>query len=144
MDSLQRHDIVGRSIVNIYESPWDVDADGFGSCSTYVKLEGGVAFELQSQDIGSFPIIAVVLDNTECQISEEPYLRERVGKVVVEVLSSEYWPGLGLLLSDNYFLYQRDFPNTSRSGALLIAGYSDRVGDTYQLSDTIPYWRCEQ
>jgi hypothetical protein len=137
--NLQRGDIVGKQVKFIYRSPWYVEEDGFGGCTTLVELNDGIVFELQN---GSFdqPILQVRPDKSKYSRCSEPYLEACIGKGIVEVVTCDCWPSFGLLLSNDYLLYQSDFPNADRTGALLIGPYADALGQTYDRSDIMPYW----
>ncbi len=137
---LRRNDIVGKSIKNIYQAPWDIAADGFGSRETYIQLQDGIAFELRSQDLGIHPILAIDLSTIDCSADTEITLSRCIGCALIEVLVSHYWPGIGALLSNDFFIYQRDFLNPNDSRGLLIGGYAERVGERFSLNDVIPYW----
>lgn len=143
-DSLQRDDIVGKRIKAIYQSPWYIEADGFGGCRTYVELDDGIAFGLLSQELGIIhPIIRVNLSDVNTMPTEQD-VSQCIDRSVLEVLVSWYWPGMGLLLSGDLFLYCSDFPNACRSGALLIGPYAEPVGQTYQLTEVMPYWQQDR
>ncbi|QDT70232.1 hypothetical protein MalM25_31780 [Planctomycetes bacterium MalM25] len=138
---LLRDDIVGQQIAGIYRTPWETEPDGFGGCTTYVVIESGVAFSLSSAYYDSRePIIAVDSVSSEATLCGEKYLLQCSGATINEVLVSEYWPGLGLLLSNSMLLYETDFPSPVCSGALVIGPYADKVGQTYEMDEVEPYW----
>jgi hypothetical protein len=139
--TLQRDDIVGRRIAGIYQSEWEADDDGFGGCRTYIALSDGTTFELQCQDLGIvYLVIQIDLAVVAAVRCSETDLARCIGQTVTEVLTSDYWPSMGLLTSGDRIIYTRDFPNMNRSGALLIGPYSDKVGERYGMHQVAPYW----
>jgi hypothetical protein len=140
--TLQRDDIVGKRIKNIYQSPWDVDADGYGSSATYIELEDGTAFELQSEEYGvAHPVLTVNIKGIDAMPSTDIELRVCIGQTVLEVLACDQWPGMGLLVSNNYLIFKAAFQHGRGWLVGPFASPTNHPQNRYELSDTVPYWQ---
>lgn len=141
LTTLTRQDIVGKRIRNIYQSAWDVDADGYGSCEVFVELQDGTSFALQSNDFGVVHAVSRVdLSIIDAQPVSDPNLRDCIGQPVLEVLACEQWPGMGLHVGPGSLMFYEAFP--SGRGWLVgpFATPIDHPSNPYHLSDTVPYW----
>ena len=138
---LKRDDIVGKRIAALLQTPWKV----FGPspmirvCRVFVQLESGTVFELQQRDpFEEVPISGVNLGEYSlipCDAGASAGSPTCVGDEVVEVLTSNYWPSLGLLLRSQQFLFCSDDSRPFCVGACVLP-----VGGRYQLCDVATYW----
>jgi hypothetical protein len=130
---LQREDIVGKRVVGVLQSPWSSFSD-ISACDVYVLLDNGVLFALASPEATTLSVSVVPLDSLQpADLSNSP--PPCIGEVVEEVLVSDCWPLIGLLLSSNRFLYCSDDFSPKTVGACLA-----HVGGRYGCDDVRPFW----
>ena len=137
MTKLSRNDIVGQSIVDVRQTEWDRDDDGFAACAVYVQLSNNVVFELRCQDpFEELPIPLVNLGFMETLLPiAKQYQQLTLGETICEVLTSNYWPTFGLLLSNNQFFFGSDEQTPREVGPCVMT-----VGDFYKIEDVATYW----
>lgn len=133
---LARSDIIGKVVRRVYRSAWLEDDDGYAGCAVFVELADGTLFELQGVDFGDVEPIRR-LDPTKTQmIAVDEHTAERCcGKTAIEVLASDQWPTIGLLLSDGKLLITSDDCSPRRVGPCVLD-----VGSVYKENDYVPYW----
>jgi hypothetical protein len=135
--SLHREDIIGKRIVGVLQSSWSSTGD-VSACDVYVFLDNGVLFELASPEAAQLSPSVVPLDSLRPAVfSNEP--QPCTGEVVEEVIVSDYWPLVGLLLSSNRFLYCSDDYSPRSVGACLAP-----VGELYGWDDVRPFWESHR
>ena len=130
---LRREDIVGKRITGVFQSLWSVSGD-YSACEVYVLLDNGVLFVLDTPEAVKISRSAVSQDSlrpAEFSYASQPC----IGEVVQEVLVSDYWPSIGLLLSSNRFLYCSDDYSPKSVGACLAP-----VGGRYGEDDLRTFW----
>ena len=134
---LQREDVVGKRIVGVFQSPWSVSGD-YSACEVYVLLDNGVLFVLDTPESVKISRSAVSQDSlrpAEFNYAPQPC----IGEVVQEVLVSDYWPSIGLLLSSNRFWYCSDDYSPKSVGPCL-----SPVGESYEWDDVRTFWRSHR
>jgi hypothetical protein len=134
---LSRSDLVGKRLVSVLQSEWQVDQDGYGSCDVVVLLEDDISFFLPSHDpFVEFPLLRADSDSfIGFQIASSELLSICKGKIVTEILTSDYWPTPGLLLNQDTFLYCSDDFTPRLVGPCALA-----VGERYDLNDVATFW----
>lgn len=137
MEQLSRSDIVAQKVVQVWQTPWAVK-DGWSSCRTFVELSNGVSFELVGQESLQEPpppIYRIELHRLgeiiPAQYVEGAYCN---GRSVCEVVETDMWPTLGLLLSSRDFLLATAYTDGVFGPALFT------VGEFYKLEDAVTYW----
>src|SRR5689334_7667999 len=107
MEAITRTDVVGQAIACIYKTDDYVEADGYGGSTVYVELKNGVFFRLpfyeerfvREDKLGLFGKLNVWVRPEP----DEPM-------VVADVIRSESWLTLGLLLVDGRCLVMDCWP----------------------------------
>lgn len=134
--ALRREDIVGRRIKRVLCSAWDEDPDGFAACLVYVELTGGVLFELQGVDFGDVETIwRLDARKLDLRLPDRWISKECVGVRVREVVASEFWHTIGLLLEDDKLLIVSEDCSPKRVGPCV-----HRIGEAYTYEDFVEYW----
>ena len=129
---LSRSEIVGQSISRVYAGR---TAD-FGDVSVslcFVELSDGSLFELPSEEADEHVCIHRLRVLPEgCQ--SPPEINDQcVGRTVLEVVSSDQWPSVGLLLGGNVLLYCSDDASPRH-----VKPTTSMLGDFYDSSDITP------
>lgn len=136
MSRLSKRDIVGNVIVGIYRSAYTVEADGFGGCEAYISLQNGATLVLESLERSELlPPRGIDLASANIEPCGDARVAACVGDKIIDVLVSEFWPSIGLLLESDHFLFLGPIPNPDRSGAMLVAPCAQLVGEMYDFSD---------
>lgn len=133
---LSRDQIVGKRVCFVYRSEWDEDDDGYAGCTTFVELDDGLLFELSANTGKVLPIESIARTEVVLLKAEKKILEACAGKRVEEVVASELWPDIGLLLDDGTILF---------SGECDFRRVGPCVGDTrgpddFRVSEFTPYW----
>lgn len=134
---LQREDIVGNEILNVFRSEWECDPDGYCGAACYIEMKNEFLFELVGIDIGTIEPIRELNRADIVLIDTDDWIRKPcIGQTIVEVVASEYWAFIGLLLSNQWILY------IDQCG---IKSVGPCVGDTrgtdaWRVEDYMPYW----
>ena len=134
---LTRGDIVGKKIADVLTGPIDADPDGFSGCEAFVRLEDGTVFEL----IWGGPPGSDFCEANEHRVAHTHHFavlgddRGCTGDTILEVVRSECWPSIGLVLASGRFLMQADIfsPRNVRPCLSLI-------GEQYSTDDVEPFW----
>ncbi len=133
---LARSDIVGKTVRRVYRSDWNEDDDGYAGCTVFVELADGIVFELQGVDFGAVEPIRRLDPRATRLIPVDKRLGKQCsGRVVVEVLASDQWCAIGLLLSGGKLLLISDDCTPRRVGPCVLD-----VGTVYKDGDYVPYW----
>jgi hypothetical protein len=134
---LLRADIVGKRVVNILEGPCQIDDDGYGASDVFVELDGEILFVLGwSDDINPPPIAqAAASVRSDLRLAPEHFRRAAIGKTIVEVVCSEQWPGMGLLLEGDMLVccYTAIDP-------YIVGSCVDTLGAFFSREDLVTYW----
>ncbi|MBX9652691.1 hypothetical protein K2Y11_03640 [bacterium] len=139
MQTLNREDIVGKRIKNIYHAEWNLDPDGCGYLPTYIELEDGILFELQSLiSDGVEPIIKVDINSVDVHSTEDIGLKGCVGAIILEVLAPTYWPTLAIQTSNNLIISNTTFV---RLGAWCMGPFASSIEVAQLPEDTVNYWQ---
>ena len=138
MRTLTRRDIVGRRIRCVYRSRGFTDDEGYWGCVVYVELDSGVILALDSEvKPGEVrPIDEVDPTSVALIRVDEGILTTCAERTVAEVIVSEFWLGIALLLDDGHvlFLGECDF---RRVGPCVS---DSRSGSDFRVSEFRPYW----
>lgn len=127
---LSRHDIVGHRVARVLQTPWQ-RFDETVAARFFVLLETGTLIELTGDD---GPLVAARVNRSQLIDVDFDGRESCDGDIVWEVLDSDYWPGVGLLLSSRRYLHcGSDIPYVFH--ACLSA-----VGEQYDESDCRPHW----
>lgn len=130
---LERQDIVGHKIIQVHQTPW-VTLDGFDVCRGFVTLDNGLTFEIISEDTDeSHPLDSWEIVSDWIQVEFFPDCR---GEEVAEVVASDYWPSIGLLLSSDFLLFICDEYPVPRVGLQI-----SLLGEKYKEDEVRPYWK---
>ena len=126
---LSRHDVVGHRIARVLQTPWQ-QMDEMVVARFFVLLETGILLELAGDD---GPLTAANISISG--LNDVDFGGESCnGDVVFEVLDSDYWPGVGLLLSSRRYLHcGADIP-------FVFQACLSTVGEAYSESDCRPHW----
>ena len=139
MSQLNRDDIVGKRIARVLRTPGLVDGM-FSGCSVFVSLESGVTFELVAQGVDP-PQSVTAVDPATLKLVPAvfpPEVRNCIGEQVIEVLVSDYWPTIGILLESGRFLL-----NSDNYSPMNVQPCLTPVGEFYDMQDARPYWDQE-
>lgn len=105
MSHVKPADIVGNRIVRVMQTPWH-QIDDVTLCQVYIVLDSGLVFELTppedglARDLGGASVNTARLIDVDFGGSVTCN-----GDIVLDVLRSEYWPTIGLLLSSGRYLH---------------------------------------
>jgi hypothetical protein len=119
---LQKTDIVGLSVKKVYRSQWEY-YEGSKICKGFVELANESIFQILDTDDLWDGHIYSVQPQGPLEIDEVSTYCE--GMTVVDVATSDYWPSVGVVLS-NGLLIHLDAPATYEY--LLVASV---LGDRY-------------
>lgn len=134
--TISRNEIVGMMVRKVLRSEWDEDSDGYAGCAVFVELNDGTIFELQGVDFGSVePIRRLNPIGMNLFIADAGVNEQCQGRIVVEVLASEQWPSIGLLLSGGKLLIVSDDCSPRRVGPCVID-----ENHIYKDGDYVSYW----
>jgi hypothetical protein len=123
-------DIVGHQIAEVLQTDWAL-IDGIDVCSTFVRLDTGVVFELPWY--GGSPLMILPLDTPPDGLPPVEFAEVTsacVGAKIIDIVTSDYWPTVGLLLSTGYFLLCKD------RSPWMFGPIVAKVGDFYDLGET--------
>ncbi len=136
MTGLTRPDIVGRRILAVLQTPWNwAPKYDVSLCRAFVRLDSGVTFELSDDDAPLHELPAEDAMNQELFDFQFPaHCRSCVGESIDDVVVSDYWPTIGLLLSSQRFLLCQDW-GPHAFGLVLTD-----LGSCYHLSDVRSYF----
>lgn len=130
--TLRRDQIVGQRIRALLVTP-EQEIEGVSVAAVFVLLENGNIFELQSVDpLEELPIESVPVSSKNLYGVQED--KSANGDVIKDVVASEYWPTIGLLLESNRFVFVSDVEHR-RVGLAIID-----VGSRHDIADVITYW----
>lgn len=131
--ALARQDIVGHPVTAYWQSAWQC----FGEVSVaqgWVELASGGFFELLYGDPDDTPVIPrltfVDLKNSSPKRISSPTMQN-----VREVVSSEYWPSMGLLFDDGTLAYLNDNSHPKHLGIEF-----SKLGEWYRETDLLTFW----
>lgn len=132
--ALCKSEVVGHKIARVLQAPWQQNREVV-QAQFYVLLDTGLVFELSGGNGLNAPLYSTrislrrLVDIDFADLGAEPC----VGDIVLDVLESDYWPGIGLLLSSQRFLHcGSDIPYTFHAGLSV-------VGDLYEMADCRPH-----
>lgn len=127
---LERFDIAGQKVVDMVVTI-GVVIDGIEVCRGILRLESGVNFELQSQDpLLMLPILAIAA----ADIPQGRRIDELCGRQISEVVTSLYWPSLGVIVDGDWLVYM----NSAAPAKISVT--ATRIGEKYGPSDYRPYF----
>ncbi len=102
---LRRSDIVGKTVRRVYRSEWNEDDEGYAGCTVFVELTDGIFFEFQGVDYGVVEPIRRLDPRAQRLVAIDKRLGKQCsGTIVAEVLASDQWCAIGLLLSGGKLL----------------------------------------
>ena len=140
---LERSDIVGHSIKQIWFTPWEkteFELDGFLEQllvqSMFIELDSGIIFEIQANcTMEELPILAVNKD-PNWTIADRPQIARCIesGLYIIEVLINDFTPTFLLLMNDKTLL-MRD----SNEPGIFRPTFSI-LGEYYEPEDFVTYW----
>ena len=118
-----RSDLIGKSIQNVLQSPWQTE-EGISSCDVFVVFAGGLVIQLNGMrdNLYEEPIPRVSLDGTRLAPAEVACPEaDFVGQLVSEVLVTSALPffSIALLLANDLVLCYRDL-SPFRMGACVL------------------------
>lgn len=115
-------DIVDHVIIQVLQTPWDMYGET-ESCRVFVRLNNDLLFELcyVEDEYSEFPIENIAVEEYPKLIDAEflPNTPSCIGSIIVNVVTSEYWPTFGVALNNKTFLYARDWGTPFKFGAFV-------------------------
>jgi hypothetical protein len=135
--ALRPDDIRGQRIVAVLQDQTDADPDGFSACSVFVELANGVLFALDPPDIQESELKALCRDElsrlTPAEIGGSD--DTCVGDTIRDVVRSDFWASIGLILDSGRFLYMSDHCSWHHVGACCT-----RIGERYGMDGVSSFW----
>lgn len=133
---LLRGDIVGKCVRQVYREEWFEDDEGYAGSGSYVELENGVTFELQSYAQLGDPLKALSRQEVQLIAEDDRVTEVSVGQRIQEVVAGEYWPGVGVLLENGYIIFtgECDFRRVGTCVA------DSRSATDFRVEEFAPYW----
>lgn len=127
MVRLERHEIVGRTVQRLVQV--GENQEGISVGRVFVFLDNGKAFELIYCDPSKPPPIIQQLPFELSGIKSE-IVDSRIYAEIVDVVSCEFWPSLGIVLAGGILIYCTDDPSSRSVGVCI-----DTIGRKYFLEE---------